>query len=301
MRESADRTRHRAGVIGPAARAPAFDAVSPIIAHFPREACATSPYYPTMSSNLNLDDLIANLEVPGRTLAFCDETNLTEQATADLVANLRLHVGVVMAAKIYAPAAADLAAFLETHGLPEFHAAEVVNGKKNTPWQAVSYETRLDAFERMTDTLSVAGSRIPYLYLSEQQHDEMVTQSGGLIVSDYKQSLKTVFLTSMAEYLDAEPSPILLIDRDKNTPGPVLHQMSHPGALLGGGAISVESHKVIGLQIADMAAYVVRRYLFKKTALHAGNGSPFDEIATKAVASFHERFDFLLAPEPIVA
>lgn len=254
-----------------------------------------------MSSNLDLDDLIANLEMPGRTLAFCDETNLTEQATADLVANLRLHVGVVMAAEIYAPAAADLAAFLETHGLPEFHAAEVVNGKKNTPWQAVSYETRLDAFERMTDTLSVAGSRIPYLYLSERQHDEMVTQSGGLIVSDYKQSLKTVFLTSMAEYLDAEPTPILLIDRDKNTPGPVLHQMSHPRALLGGGAISVESHKVIGLQIADMAAYVVRRYLFKKTALHAGNGSPFDEIATKAVASFHERFDFLLAPEPIVA
>jgi hypothetical protein len=104
----------------------------------------------------------------------------------------------------------------------------------------------------------------------------------------------------MAAYL-AAPTPVLVIDRDKNTPGPVLHPIDNPGNLLGGGAISVESHKVIGLQIADMAANAVRRYLLKRDVLHAGNGSPFDEIAAQAVASFEGRFELLLDAQPLAA
>lgn len=244
----------------------------------------------------DLDNILANLAVPGRVLAFCDETNLTEQATATLVADLRLHVGFVVPAENYQAIVEPLIDLLEAHGLPEFHASEVVNPKVNSPWYEVPYASRLEAFGRMVEVLEMPDARIPYLYLSRQDHKAMVAQSGGQIVGDYKLSLKTVFLSCMAEYLSTYPKPVLIIDREKNTPGPTQHVMSHPGNLLGGGAISVESHKVIGLQIADMAAYVVRRYLLKQGVLHADGGNPFDKLAARAVASFNDRFDFLLSP-----
>ena len=248
----------------------------------------------------NLEAILQDLPMPGRTLAFCDETNLTEQATATLVANLRLHVGIVVQSEVYGPVAEALRTFLKANGLPEFHSTEVVNPRTGTPWRNVPFDLRLEAFERLTQAVNMGGSRIPYLYLSKQDHDGFVARSGGLITADYKRSLKTVFLSCMAAYL-ARPMPILVIDRDKNTPGPVLHPISNPGNLLGGGAISVESHKVIGLQIADMAAYAVRRYLLKRAVLYIGNAGPFDEIAARAVASFEGRFELLLEAEPLAA
>ncbi|MBT2188627.1 hypothetical protein [Sphingobium nicotianae] len=250
--------------------------------------------------NANLDAILQDLAAPARVLAFCDETNLTEKPTATLVANLRLQVGIVVSSEVYGPVAEALGTFLTAHGLPEFHATEVVNPKAGTPWRDVPFALRLDAFERLTQALGMAGSRVPYLYLSKQDHDGFVAQCGGLITADYKRSLKTVFLSSMAEYL-AAPTPVLVIDRDKNTPGPVLHPIENAGNLLGGGAISVESHKVIGLQIADMAACAVRRYLLKRDAIYAGNGSPFDEVAAQAVASFEGRFELLLDAQPLAA
>lgn len=248
----------------------------------------------------DLEAILQDLPGPGRTLAFCDETNLTEQATATLVANLRLHVAVVAQSEVYGHVAEALGTFLEVNGLPEFHATEVVNPKAGTPWRDVSFDLRVEAFERLAQALDMAGSRIPYLYLSKQDHDGFVARSGGLITADYKRSLKTVFWSCMADYLVGSTA-ILVIDRDKNSPGPVLHAIQFPGNLLGGGAISVESHKVVGLQIADMAAYAVRRYLLKRDALYAGNGGPFDEIAAKAVASFEGRFELLLNAEPLAA
>lgn len=115
-----------------------------------------------------------DLESPGRTLAFCDETNLTEAATAKLVANLRLHTAFVLDSSAYASASRPLADFLVAGALPEFHAAE------------------------------------------------------------------------------------------------------------------------IGLQLADMAAYVVRRYLLRKDNICQGNADPFDEITAAIVASFEGCFDHLL-------
>lgn len=244
--------------------------------------------------NADLQAILNDLSAPGRTLAFCDETNLTEKVpTPTLVANLRLHTGIVMSSEVYSPVEARLRTFLDSYGLSEFHATEVVNPTDGSTWRTVPFGVRLEAFELMTEALDPTGSRLPYLYLSQQDHDGLVAQTDGLLTADLKRTLKTVFLSSIAEYLSV-PSPILVIDRDKNTPGPVLYPVHNPRNLITGGAISVESHKVIGLQIADMAAYVVRRYLLKRSALYEGNAGPFDEIAAQAVGSLVGRFDLLL-------
>lgn len=238
--------------------------------------------------------LLDDLASPGRTLAFCDETNLTEGATATLVANLRLHAAFVLDSSAYASVSGPLADFLAAGALPEFHAAEIVNGKAGSPWKAVPMPVRLDAYQHISNALQLAGSRIAYLRISKGEYDAMVVQSGGAIPTDYKEGLKRVFLSSMAEYLPRTGASALIVDRGKNTPGPTLCTVAGGSHLFGGGAILVESHKVIGLQLADMAAYVVRRYLLRKGKIGESNSDAFDEITTATVASFEGRFDHLL-------
>lgn len=245
--------------------------------------------------------ILATLDTPGRTLAFCDETNLTEAATSEQVANLRLHAAFVVDSAAYAPVAGMLAEFLAANDLPEFHAAEIVNANASSPWKTVPMALRIEAYQRISDALLLPRSRIAYLYISKAEYDGMVVKSGGVIPADYKQGLKRVFLSSIADYLPQATPSAVVADRDKNTPGPTLCAFQGGSHLIGGGAILVESHRVIGLQLADMAAYVVRRYLLRKRRIKQGNADAFDEIATATVASFLDRFDHLLETTALAA
>jgi hypothetical protein len=110
--------------------------------------------------NRSLLPLLDDLTSPGRTLAFCDETNLTEGATPTLVANLRLHAAFVLDSSAYATVSGPLADFLAAGGLPEFHAAEIVNGKAGSPWKTVPMRVRLDAYQGVSTALQLPGSRI---------------------------------------------------------------------------------------------------------------------------------------------
>lgn len=60
--------------------------------------------------------------------------------------------------------------------------------------------------------------------------------------------------------------------------------------------IRQSSASVAGLQLADMAAFSIRRYLQKRELLAKDEGKPFDNIALETVAAFADRCVHLLSP-----
>jgi hypothetical protein len=106
-----------------------------------------------------LSTLVADLAVPGRILAFCDETDLTkEDATSTMVADIHLHAAVVLPSDGYGALAASLAAALETFGVAEFHAVDIVNNGKKSAWYERSKADRLAALTASATTRSKSPS-----------------------------------------------------------------------------------------------------------------------------------------------
>ncbi|RWO01022.1 DUF3800 domain-containing protein [Mesorhizobium sp.] len=65
---------------------------------------------------------------------------------------------------------------------------------------------------------------------------------------------------------------------------------------MGGGPITADSALVPGLQLADMAAFSISRYMQKRQAIVEDQGSSFDNIALETIAGFEGRIEYLLKP-----
>ncbi|UGY12344.1 hypothetical protein HAP48_0027130 [Bradyrhizobium septentrionale] len=79
-----------------------------------------------------------------------------------------------------------------------------------------------------------------YARICKAQYADLLQQVGGAVAKkNYKAAVKQVFLRSVAEYLAAAGPAVLLIDRDKTTPGPSLVKFEGSATLIGGGAISL--------------------------------------------------------------
>jgi hypothetical protein len=117
----------------------------------------------------------------------------------------------------------------------------------------------------------------------------MLKVAGGAIKEDcYKAAVKRVYLRSVA--LHAAPPAVLLIDRDKNTPGPSLVKFEGSAALIGGGAISANSAHVLGLQMADVVAYAIGRFLRRRDGISATDPARYD-LFDNAIMEFLGNLD----------
>jgi hypothetical protein len=195
-----------------------------------------------------------------------------------------------------------LAAYLADIGQVEFHGTEIINPKAKSSWKSLDYGARVEALRRVFAAVVESNAIFVYARVCKAQYADMLKDAGGVAEEDnYKAAVKRVFLRSVAGYLAGVTHAALLIDRDKNTPGPSLVKFEGSTTLIGCGAISADSAHVLGLQIADVIAYAIGRFLRRRVRIVATDPERydlFDRVIMEFLGGLHGRLHEVIKPLP---
>jgi hypothetical protein len=242
--------------------------------------------------------IVEGLTAPGSTLVFCDDSDITDSPHENLAPNLRILCALVLSSEDYALIKARMENKLKMLGenLIEFHATEIVNPKKTSSWFQVSEGKRINALKFLKTLLVQWSRKLFYAFVTKQQYLELrkKAQSEGPVSVAYKQGLKRVFLRCLFERLAYADRTVVLLDQDRPQEAPTIECWPEGNFLLGGGPISAGSALIPGLQLADMAAFCITRYLRKRPCIVNGNAGPFDTIAAETLAGLGSRVECLL-------
>ncbi|KTR07069.1 hypothetical protein NS365_05350 [Aureimonas ureilytica] len=237
-------------------------------------------------SAAELHALAHSLPLDG-SVVFCDDS---EVGAADgMLPDVGLLAAIEMTPVAYASAAKRLTSYREKNTLPEFHATDIVAGRRNTFWATVPHEMRLQAFREVSTALVETQARLSYVHLPRSQYEEMRTrlkQNGFDPKLNWKAAMRRVVLRTLIEEADRRSAPTLIvIDQDRPLHGPRLVTSEAAPSLAGGGVLAAPSDQVIGLQLADMAAFCMGRYLRRRprnrTISLAGNKDQMLLIASE--------------------
>lgn len=252
--------------------------------------------------SIDLHSIIAELCTPGRILAFCDDTDLTFEPTSTMVGDLHLYGGLVLRSETYAALAHNLASYLAGIGQVEFHGTEIINPKMRSRWKSLDYNARVAALRHVCAAIAETSATFVYARICKAQYADLLKGARRAIdENSYKAAVKHVFLRSVADYLAAAAPAVLVIDRDKNTPGPNLVKFEGSATLIGGGAISANSADVLGLQIADVVAYAIGRFLRRRDKIIVTDPERydlFDRVIMEFLGDLHGRLHEVIKPLP---
>ena len=241
-------------------------------------------------------EILETLTTSDATLAFCDETDITQQATSTMVANIHLWAALIIPSKAYAALGEALSLYRTEHALPEFHANEIVTPGKGSPWRAVDPSRRLAAMRHACMLASDPACTLRYVHIPLHQYEALRDEHANVAMpGNYKSAVKTAFLGCLAEVLADAPRAIVVMDRTKPRPQPTIAQVAGAPHLVGGGAVYADSASVPGLQLADVAAYAVGRFIRRRDRIAAGQQDAFDELMMTTVAAFQDRFINMLS------
>jgi len=248
------------------------------------------------------EQILGQIAEPGRMLAFCDETDLTKEATSTMVAEIHAWVALLIPSARYAAVSAAVLDYQQAHGLPELHGNEIVTPGKASAWRPVTIEKRLDAYRFACDLIASEAADVRYVHMSEAQYADLVAaHPEEELPAKHKTAVKAVFKSCIAEQLADHAPAILVFDKDKNNAGPSLEPIPGAAHLVGGGVLRERSDLLPGLQLADIAAYAVGRYLRRRDAIPTKGAKGFDNIAIELVETLDGRFSTLLRPTPLAA
>lgn len=227
------------------------------------------------------------LLVPGRTLVFCDDTEICGQPTTALRPDLRILVAVQIASDCYPVIDQAISAALKQLGVSEFHATDIASG--NGGWAGHSEEDRVSALTFIADQLEASATRMGAMWLPKAQFPSLKAkaQELGEVGVGYKHGLKRAFVRSIISRLAIGTRPAMLwLDQDTPLTAPKRENWPEGDFLIGGGPIAAPSHLVRGLQLADLAAWSIQRFLTKRAGFDDGTASAFDAVAASVVAGF---------------
>lgn len=253
----------------------------------------------TVSVPQDAAELLSELTSSGRMLCFCDETDLTIEPTSTMVADIHAWVGFLIPSEAYAKAAAIIEQYRASHNLPEFHGTEIVNPKSKSPWKSVPVERRIAAFDFVCAQVDHYAAHICYAYMSKAQYDEGAAEHHGQVPECHKAGVKDYFKATMVERLAAFAPAVLIFDKDKNNPGPTLEPVSTAPHLVGQGILRADSKDIAGLQMADIAAFAVGRYIRRRDKIIAGSNDPIEASAMTLVGNLGSRLTSLIHQEAI--
>ncbi len=248
----------------------------------------------------NATAALDSLFIAGKTLIFCDDTDMVEPPQPGYASNIRLLAGVVLPSEKYAEVASTMTSKLGDLGVTEFHATEIVNPNKDSSWYQISYENRIAAFGLLREFVLDAVTGGYYLQLPADQYNALRVQAQeiGKVSVGHKHALKRVFLRALFERFAPSEKPVaIVLDQDTPLTVPRVENMNGGEFLVGGGPISASSISIPGLQLADMFAYCIARYLRKQKILQHGTGSAFDMIAAETLGGMYPNVKHLLNKE----
>ena len=231
--------------------------------------------------------LAEQLLVPGRTLVFCDDTDLPGQPLATLQPDLRILVAVQMPSDDYAELSTSIAAALERHEVDKFHATDIATG--NRSWLGRAEVERVEAMSFLADQLGAHAARIGAVWLPKGQFSEIKkgAEQLGKVGVGFKHGLRRVLVRSVVSRLAYGSKPAMLwLDQDRPVAAPQVEHWPEATFLVGGGPVVSPSHLTHGLQLADLAAWSVQRFMVKRAGFDDGTATPIDDLAMRVVASF---------------
>lgn len=238
--------------------------------------------------------LTNHFAVTGRTLVFCDDTDIAGQPVAKLRPDLRMLVAVQVASEIYVVLDAAMTAALDRYGVAEFHATDIATG--NRAWKGRSEEERASALAFVAEQLSIHTGRVGAVWLPKGQYSQIRKDAEkiGKVGVGFKHGLRRVLVRSVVERLAAGTRPAMLwLDQDSPLAGPKVEHWPEATFLVGGGPVVAPSHMVRGLQLADLAIWSVQRFQIMRSGFDDGTATAIDKVARDVVAGFPTGFDDL--------
>jgi hypothetical protein len=202
-----------------------------------------------------------------------------------------------MTSERYAVAFTEMKNMLKKLGQAEFHVTEIVNPKAAATWKRVPIEERRKALRFLGGLLAKSITKLYYAYVSRGQYEQLkrVAEKYGSVSVGHKAGLKKVFLRCLFERLSsAGAKKAVILDQDKALEAPVVESWPEGEFLCGGGPIVADSASVPGLQLADMAAFSIGRYLRKREEIAAGGDNDFDIIVLETIAGLEGRCELIL-------
>lgn len=244
------------------------------------------------------NELLAGLGQSGRRLVFCDDTDIAGHKVPWLEPDLRILVAVEMDSEAHVKAAAEMAPCLARLGMEEFHAAEMANPNKKSPWKAVAPAERAEALHVLAGILNRCGAYFYQARVPKAQFTSLKAraQQEGKVGVGFRHGLKRVFLRCLFEHLAGADRPsLVVIDQDKPLAHPVIEHWPEASFLVGGGPIAACSKDVPGLQLADMAVWSINRMLCRRPCFDDGSATAFDHAALEVVGNLNGGFGDLIA------
>jgi hypothetical protein len=237
------------------------------------------------------ENILADLAAPGRLLIFVDDSGTSGKPLPDLATDFELLCGVAIPSERYPRLRANLAADLAAVSpqVEEFHATEIVNPGARSVWSRVPINTRVRVLNRLVDMIEDSAQRIFYCYVSgEQCRGEMMSkiEARGIGALDHKKALHKVFFNAVLQHVQTERINTAIVV-DSSTPLPnalKIQAVVDPQGIYEDGIIYVDSRVEVGLQLADLAAYLVNRIHHTRQRLIDGKRGPFDELVIDLVS-----------------
>lgn len=254
---------------------------------------ATKLLHPKIGDPVGLD-LTGQLSVPGRTLIFCDDTEIAGQPIATLEPDLRILAAVQIPSEGYATLDSAMTTALQSYGVGEFHATDIATG--NGVWKGRPDEERVAALRFVAEQLATHATRIGAMWLPKGQFPELKkgAEKLGKVGGGFKQGLKRALVRSVVSRLATGSRPAMLwLDQDSPITAPKVEHWPEAKFLIGGGPVASPSHLVRGLQLADLAVWSVQRFMLKRAGFEDETVTTIDDVACEVVASFPTGIDDL--------
>lgn len=238
------------------------------------------------SSDPQLDALARAIAEPSNLLTFCDNFTIVPGQSAYIRGALEGWVGVSVEPDHYVDACQDLENLLDEAGVRNFHLDEIVNGRK--AWANHSVADRRHWVEVLCHHALHWIKRVDALLLHAQEHGTMSRLQladpnlTGADLAQRKRTTESSFVRLLVGRLalDNPGRPLVLVTEDTIRWKTVCQDMSLPeGSVYDGRLFNLPSSEVMGLQLAELCAYIVNRAHHQKLREERGTESgPFDEL-----------------------
>jgi hypothetical protein len=248
------------------------------------------------------EQILSELSNPGRKLVFVDETGTYGTTLRDIGSNFEVMCGIIVPSERYLNVKTTLQKSLARigFGVKEFHATEIVNPTSKSAWKSISSEKRLIAFTEIVDALVEFAEQVFHLPLKEKQYcnqlQPKILERGGDSLNREATLRKAFFGGLIRQLRRSNMEAAIIIDSKKALRDAIkIRELRDPTGFYLGSVIEVDSSEEEGLQLADLAAYLINRIYRVRERLTAGKFNDFDEIVENGYSQIRPILKSVLA------
>lgn len=243
--------------------------------------------------------ILSELVVPNRGLAFVDDSGTPQKPIDFWAGDYHVLAAVVIEPEKYTISKKIVEDILANFGMEELHATEIVSPKKISAWRRVPITERIGVIKQLFEILNSNAIEIPYVEISGEQFEKTMRQKlpKKFEKTKVKDTLVHVFYDTLVKRMHSRYENIAIVaDSTKESRNAlrILAPVPNPERIYENGVIETDSKNVIGVQLADFAAYVFNRRPHSVSRIENGKGTEFDVILLSGFKLMRNRYLNLL-------